>query len=598
MSTSAGTDGAASRDAHGDAADGAPGEVEPDVTPMARALDEARAAERHGDVPVGAVVVRDGWVIAARHNERELTGDPTAHAEVLALRDAAAHVGHWRLHECTLYVTLEPCAMCAGAAHWAGLGRIVFGLGGRRLREIYGEATPAEVATVELPPPPEEERRTVMQDSADPTVEAPEDTEFLAEENNDVEEETVAEITSTVSDDANPTTSSEEAVEAAESEGDSAEELVADMRDVEGSDERHVTEEEANETPPEVEADPSRSRTPTTGAGADESGTDRTAEAGTPARGDEGGVSARAGGLAPTREILVSDGFGSYVVRVPAGAEGTGGGESGGARRDGSGGGESGSGTRVGRAGREGGGAERSGERGGRTLGLSWSDFEAVYGEEELEREREARLEERRSRTRGASRAVEWAAFRAAMENYIAEVRPGNQTSLDAAASPFAVFLTQMHARIHRHFADTYIASLGMDAAEGQNDPGLLTTLEVAVNPDGTIFRVGIVRTSGNTLFDFAAFNSMYRAQPFPHPPEIIRSGDGRAWLHWTFERGPRHCGTWNAEPFMLENGGSPGTEPLIDEGPGDEGGDEDEAHGRLELPALPGRRELPAARG
>jgi hypothetical protein len=460
------------------------------------------------------------------------------------------------------------------------------------------EATPAEVATVELPPPPEEERRTVMQDSADPTVEAPEDTEFLAEENNDVEEETVAEITSTVSDDANPTTSSEEAVEAAESEGDSAEELVADMRDVEGSDERHVTEEEANETPPEVEADPSRSRTPTTGAGADESGTDRTAEAGTPARGDEGGVSARAGGLAPTREILVSDGFGSYVVRVPAGAEGTGGGESGGARRDGSGGGESGSGTRVGRAGREGGGAERSGERGGRTLGLSWSDFEAVYGEEELEREREARLEERRSRTRGASRAVEWAAFRAAMENYIAEVRPGNQTSLDAAASPFAVFLTQMHARIHRHFADTYIASLGMDAAEGQNDPGLLTTLEVAVNPDGTIFRVGIVRTSGNTLFDFAAFNSMYRAQPFPHPPEIIRSGDGRAWLHWTFERGPRHCGTWNAEPFMLENGGSPGTEPLIDEGPGDEGGDEDEAHGRLELPALPGRRELPAARG
>ncbi len=127
MSTSAGTDGAASRDAHGDAADGAPGEVEPDVTPMARALDEARAAERHGDVPVGAVVVRDGLVIAARHNERELTGDPTAHAEVLALRDAAAHVGHWRLHECTLYVTLEPCAMCAGAIVNARVARVVYG---------------------------------------------------------------------------------------------------------------------------------------------------------------------------------------------------------------------------------------------------------------------------------------------------------------------------------------------------------------------------------------------------------------------------------------------------------------------------------------
>ena len=82
---------------------------------MQVALDEARAALEHGDVPVGAVVVRDGEVLAARHNERELTGDPTAHAEILALRDAAAAIGHWRLDDCTLVVTLEPCAMCAGA---------------------------------------------------------------------------------------------------------------------------------------------------------------------------------------------------------------------------------------------------------------------------------------------------------------------------------------------------------------------------------------------------------------------------------------------------------------------------------------------------
>ena len=123
MSTSAGTDGAASHAAAGDTAGNAAG----DAVPMALALDEARAAERHDDVPVGAVVVRDGVVIAARHNERELTGDPTAHAEVLALRDAAAHVGHWRLHECTLYVTLEPCAMCAGAIVNARVARVVYG---------------------------------------------------------------------------------------------------------------------------------------------------------------------------------------------------------------------------------------------------------------------------------------------------------------------------------------------------------------------------------------------------------------------------------------------------------------------------------------
>jgi len=97
-----------------------------DDAAMRRALDEAAAATLHDDVPVGAVVVRDGRVIAARHNERERTGDPTAHAEILALRDAAAAVGHWRLLDCTLYVTLEPCTMCAGALVNARLHRLVY----------------------------------------------------------------------------------------------------------------------------------------------------------------------------------------------------------------------------------------------------------------------------------------------------------------------------------------------------------------------------------------------------------------------------------------------------------------------------------------
>ena len=94
---------------------------------MRLALDEARAALNHDDVPVGAVVIRDGTVIASRHNERELTGDPTAHAEVLALRDAAHHIGHWRLDDCTLVVTLEPCAMCAGAIVNSRLGTLIYG---------------------------------------------------------------------------------------------------------------------------------------------------------------------------------------------------------------------------------------------------------------------------------------------------------------------------------------------------------------------------------------------------------------------------------------------------------------------------------------
>ncbi|HLX87287.1 MAG TPA: tRNA adenosine(34) deaminase TadA [Acidimicrobiales bacterium] len=98
-----------------------------DVTAMRAALAEAEAAVTHGDVPVGAVVLVGGAVVAARHNERELQGDPTAHAEILALRDAAARLGSWRLSGATMVVTLEPCPMCAGALVAARFDRLVFG---------------------------------------------------------------------------------------------------------------------------------------------------------------------------------------------------------------------------------------------------------------------------------------------------------------------------------------------------------------------------------------------------------------------------------------------------------------------------------------
>ncbi|MGH9170061.1 MAG: tRNA adenosine(34) deaminase TadA [Acidimicrobiales bacterium] len=98
-----------------------------DADNMEIALVEARAALDHGDVPVGAVVVVEGQVIARSHNKREASSDPTAHAEVLALRAAAQTLGTWRLDQATLVVTLEPCPMCAGAAVAARLGRLVFG---------------------------------------------------------------------------------------------------------------------------------------------------------------------------------------------------------------------------------------------------------------------------------------------------------------------------------------------------------------------------------------------------------------------------------------------------------------------------------------
>lgn len=105
--------------------------TEPEFSPrdqelMRLAIAEARGAAEHGDVPIGAVIARDGEPIAAAGNERELRADPTAHAEILALRAAAAALGGWRVPDSVLYVTLEPCAMCAGAIVLGRIPRVVY----------------------------------------------------------------------------------------------------------------------------------------------------------------------------------------------------------------------------------------------------------------------------------------------------------------------------------------------------------------------------------------------------------------------------------------------------------------------------------------
>ena len=110
---------------------------EQDASFMQAALAEARLALDHDDVPVGAVVVVNGLVLAGAHNAREAEHDPTAHAEILALRAAAAEVGRWRLDDATLYVTLEPCPMCAGAAVAARVARVVYGAADEKAGAAY-----------------------------------------------------------------------------------------------------------------------------------------------------------------------------------------------------------------------------------------------------------------------------------------------------------------------------------------------------------------------------------------------------------------------------------------------------------------------------
>lgn len=99
----------------------------PEERYMAQALELAKAAAAHGDIPVGCVIVKDGEVIGRGHNRRELLGDATAHAEVEAIREACKQLGTWRLTDCDLYVTLEPCPMCSGAIINARIGRVIYG---------------------------------------------------------------------------------------------------------------------------------------------------------------------------------------------------------------------------------------------------------------------------------------------------------------------------------------------------------------------------------------------------------------------------------------------------------------------------------------
>jgi tRNA(adenine34) deaminase len=122
--------------------------VRDDKKMMALALDEARASLEHDDVPIGCVVARGDEVIARAHNARERDQDPTAHAEVLALRAAAAAIGSWRLDDCTVYVTLEPCVMCAGAIVLARAERLVYGAPDPKagaVRSLYNVADDARL---------------------------------------------------------------------------------------------------------------------------------------------------------------------------------------------------------------------------------------------------------------------------------------------------------------------------------------------------------------------------------------------------------------------------------------------------------------------
>jgi hypothetical protein len=361
--------------------------------------------------------------------------------------------------------------------------------------------------------PPVEAPQAIQQHSTNPDAEPPQNARFIAEENNQVEEETVARVRNMVRDDAVPSVGRQQkASDTLQEEGNSNEQKISEVRDKEGSHARRPTEAEAQRERPDkaIKADPIKAERVTSeapdGKRADSSG-DRASE-----RAEE--------------TITITDPAGTFSIRRPSGAS-------------------------------QGGGRRATGRGPGGQL--AWSQFEAAVGSDKLKQDRRAYLAEQKSSQRGISREKTWNEFRAAIENYVPQVKPGATTALNAAASPFATYIAAVHRRIHREFADNFLRSLPIGGSPYQ-DPTLMTKLEIVLNRDGSVHRVGVVRSSGLLPFDFGAFNSVLRAQPYPPAPSSILSGDGRVYFHWGFYRNQRQCGTFNAEPYILPNPrGTPG---------------------------------------
>jgi TonB family protein len=144
------------------------------------------------------------------------------------------------------------------------------------------------------------------------------------------------------------------------------------------------------------------------------------------------------------------------------------------------------------------------------------------------------------------------AAVRSSIENFVPAVKPGNQEELGTRASPFAAYITAMHRQIHKLFTLGFLSDIDLRQDSQYKDESLWTQLEIVVKSDGSVERVGIVRTSGLLAFDVAAIDSVMSAAPFPAPPQAIKSANGKVYLDWQFHRDERACGTFGVDPHIL----------------------------------------------
>ncbi|HKP58837.1 MAG TPA: TonB C-terminal domain-containing protein [Polyangiales bacterium] len=390
---------------------------------------------------------------------------------------------------------------------------------------------PVQQVPVEPIPQPQDSQQpkhAITQKSDDPNVAPPDNPRFIAEENRRVEEESVANQRTTAEVDEQP--AAQARARDQEMIGNADQEDVADLQDVHGEDSRNPTAKEAREKPPSPsklgqgeKQDPAVAQAPKQGGSEAREEQKREVAAGSEHVGGE------------EEALVINDGSGSIRIRrAPQG------------RGAGDGGGEPQRGSR-GAASRDQGAVAGASTN----LKLSWSQFESTFGSEELKKQRDAYLEQRRTQAKGGRNEEQWKKFRAAVENYVDQVKPGNQTALNAAASPFAAYLAAIHRNIHREFAMKFLRSLPLLGGPFA-DPNLRTRLAIVINQDGTLHQVGVIQTSGFTPYDFGAWNAVTKAAPFPEAPKKILSGDGRVYVHWDFYNNERQCGTFNAEPYIL----------------------------------------------
>ncbi len=409
-----------------------------------------------------------------------------------------------------------------------------------REREPERPPEPERFATPELvvvQPPPEARNRASVQQSQSNNQRS-NDANYLAERDNNVAEETRAAVRGTQEDSANPQHGATQ--QRAPGTGAGSEDVHDGSRDRQGAD--------FAQSQSHVGGRRSATRT--------REGAQATAVEAVAANAGHAGAQGAPGATEPTpptqtqtRQVFSSNEgvWGQYAI-APVGAAAAG---QNGANGNG-GTGSSSAAARVGIAGRGAAGAIAA-------LSPASADYARTFGAAVEQERRLAR--ERRTQARGESPTESWQQLRAGMENYVTAVRVGNQTALRTAASPFATYLSQMHHRIHRLFADGFLSSLDASGPENPlNDPRLQSTVEIVLERDGRVARVGIVRTSGSTMFDVAAMNSVRRSAPFGAAPDAIRSADGKVYIHWGFYRSERQCGTFNAEPFVLSAPNSGGS--------------------------------------